>query len=149
MTLLEPATPFHAEALAHLHALAFPEGERWSPDAFALQLGQPGAFGFLAPEGGMVLARVAVDEAEILTLAVDPGVRGHGLGAALLHRAMAEAARRGAASMVLEVAETNAAARRLYFVAGFAEVGRRPTYYRSGAAALILRAPIACGSTTA
>jgi [ribosomal protein S18]-alanine N-acetyltransferase len=148
---LEPATPAHAEALAHIHASAFPPGQRWGADAMALQLGLPGVFGWIAlvaglAEGGMVLARVAADEAEILTLAVDPAARGLGVGRALLGRAMQTASSRDAASMVLEVAATNKAARALYSGRGFREVGRRVAYYPGPVDALILRAAIPFGS---
>jgi ribosomal-protein-alanine N-acetyltransferase len=39
----------------------------------------------------------------------------------------------------LEVDENNAPARALYRRAGFADVGRRKSYYQSGASALVLR----------
>jgi [ribosomal protein S18]-alanine N-acetyltransferase len=143
---LEPATALHAEALAFVHAQAFAAGERWGPDAMALQLGLPGAFGWIAPQGGMVLARVAADEAEVLTLAVLPGRRREGLGRALLRRAMQTAAERGARAMFLEVGEANQGALVLYAGAGFVEVGRRARYYRDGSDALVLRAPILSGS---
>jgi [ribosomal protein S18]-alanine N-acetyltransferase len=146
---LEPATPFHAAALAAIHAAAFSPGEQWGEDAMALQLGLPGAFGWIAPRGGLALARVAADEAEVLTLAVLPAVRRQGVGRALLARVMTEAGRRGARSLFLEVAETNRAARQLYTQSGFAEVGRRPRYYRDGADALVLRAVIPSGSAGA
>ena len=144
---LEPATPFHAAALAAIHAAAFPPGARWGQDAMALQLGLPGAFGFIDAAGGCVLARVAADEAEVLTLAVAPAARRQGLARRLLEGAVAEAGARGAASMVLEVATSNEAARALYAGFGFHEVGRRRGYYAGGEDALILRAPIdPCGS---
>lgn len=133
------AEPLHAAALAAIHGAAFPPGERWGADAMALQLALPGAFGWLDPAGGLVLARIAADEAEVLTLAVLPGLRGRGIGRALLDRAMATAAGRGAGAMFLEVGEGNAPARALYAAAGFAEVGRRRRYYRGGADALVLR----------
>lgn len=141
------ATPLHAAALAVVHAAAFPAGERWGADAMALQLALPGAFGWIDPLGGLVLARVAADEAEILSLAVAPALRGQGLGRALLEQAAATAAGCGAAAMFLEVSATNAAARRLYAAAGFAEVGRRARYYRGGADALVLRRALTpCGA---
>lgn len=151
---LEPATPAHAEALAHIHASAFPEGERWGAHAMALQLGLSGAFGWIAlvfgaARGGMILMRVAADEAEVLTLAVDPAARRRGIGRALLGRAAQTASARGARSLFLEVAATNAAARALYSGSGFVEVGRRRAYYRGGADALILRASIPSGSGAA
>ena len=99
----------------------------------------PGTFGLVEAQGGMLLARVAADEAEVLTLAVLPALRRQGLGRALLQAAMAEARRRGAASMTLEVAVDNVAARDLYTSAGFTQVGRRRRYYANGADALVLR----------
>lgn len=130
----------HAAALALIHAAAFPPGARWGADAMWLQLGLPGAFGLIDAAGGMVLARVAGDEAEILTLAVAPAEQRRGVGGRLLRAAMAEAATRGAVSMVLEVAERNMAGRGLYAGAGFVGVGRRRGYYGGGEDALVLRA---------
>jgi ribosomal-protein-alanine N-acetyltransferase len=137
-----PATPVHAIMLAIIHASAFPEGEAWGPDAIALSLELPGAFGLFSAGAGMILARVAGDEAEVLTLAVAEPARRRGVGAALLGAAMAEAAARGAAAMFLEVSTGNEAARKLYAGAGFAEVGRRANYYADGADALVLRSPL-------
>ena len=138
MSLVE-ATPLHAAALAAIHAAAFPPGERWRADAMALQLALPGAFGWIAPAGGLALARVAADEAELLTLAVAPALRGRGLGRALLERAAGTAAGRGAVALFLEVAAGNEVARRLYAAAGFDQVGRRAGYYPGGGDALVLR----------
>jgi ribosomal-protein-alanine N-acetyltransferase len=136
---VEPAGPAHAAALAAIHQAAFPPGERWSRDVIALQLDLPGSFGLLAPLGGMLLARVAADEAEVVTVAVHPDLRRRGLGAALLHAALLEARRRGAMAMFLEVDVENADARRLYTRAGFNPVGVRRRYYASGHDALVLR----------
>lgn len=136
---MRPATAADADALAALHAASFPPAERWGADAITLMLEMQGAFGLHAPGAGFVLARVAADEAEILTLAVVPAARRQGQGAALLAAAMAGAALRGAAAMFLEVSERNAAARALYASAGFDEAGRRRRYYADGADALVLR----------
>lgn len=138
-TGIEAAGVAHAGAMALLHGLAFPPGERWGPDAFALQLALPGAFGFVSDKGGAILARAVADEAEVLTLAVAPDAQGRGLGRALLDHALREAARRGAASVVLEVSTANAPALALYARAGFLTVGRRPRYYPGSADALIQR----------
>ncbi len=107
----------------------------------ALQLGLPGAFGFVDGRGGFVLARVAADEAEVLTLAVMPEARRAGLGRALMVAAMEAAVVRGAAAMLLEVAEGNGAARGLYAALGFSVVGRRRRYY-GAEDALVLRASL-------
>lgn len=135
---MSPATPADAAALATIHAAAVPPADRWGADAIRLMLDLPGAFGLHAP-GGFVLARVAADEAEILTLAIAPDHRRRGLGGALLAGAIAQAALRGAAAMFLEVSEGNEAARALYAAAGFVEAGRRRRYYPDGADALVLR----------
>lgn len=139
-TPVELASAAHVPALAAIHAEAFPPREAWAEDAFALQLALPGVFGLVDGRGGMVLARMADDEAEVLTLAVAAAAQRQGIGRRLLATAMAEARSRGARSIVLEVAVNNAPARALYEAAGFAEVGRRRHYYADGADALILRA---------
>ncbi len=79
---------------------------------------------------GFVLARVAADEAEILTIAVDPTVRGKGVGRALLAENLRQAARAGARAMFLEVDQDNAQALALYGRLGFVKVGERTGYYR-------------------
>ncbi len=142
MTALIEATPSHAAALAAIHAAAFPPGERWSADVMTLQLGLRGVFGWLHPDGGMILARSVVEEAEVLTLAVAQSARRRGIGRHLVAATLAHAAFRGAASVVLEVSVENGAALGLYAGLGFIQVGRRAQYY-AGTDALILRAPSA------
>jgi ribosomal-protein-alanine N-acetyltransferase len=129
----------HAPLMAAIHAAAFASSEAWSSEAIEAQLRLPGTFGFLAKEGGMILARVIAEEAEILTLAVAPKARGKKLGRALLCAAMAEAARRGAKSMALEVAKTNEKANALYRAVGFVPVGQRLRYYADGSDAWVMR----------
>ena len=123
-------------ALAALHAAAFPHERGWSADEFADLLAAPGAV--LAARGpAFVLGRVIADEAEILTLATDPGHRRQGHARAALAAFEAEATARGAASIFLDVAEDNAAARALYAAAGYDEAGRRRRYYaRAGGRAV-------------
>jgi ribosomal-protein-alanine N-acetyltransferase len=134
-----PAASADAPELAALHAVAFPPAEQWGAEAIRVLLGLPGGFGLLRPGVGFVLARVAADEAEILTLAVVPAARRQGHGEALLAGAMAAAVARGAGAMFLEVSEQNEAARALYAAAGFAEAGRRRGYYPDGSDALVLK----------
>jgi ribosomal-protein-alanine N-acetyltransferase len=129
----------HAPALALLHASSFPAAERWSATVISLQLSAPGGFGFADSRGGMILGRAIGEEAEVLTLAVEPGTRRRGLGAGLLRSAMAHAAAAGATAMFLEVAVTNLAAIGLYRGLGFAVVGERRRYYADGTDALVMR----------
>jgi ribosomal-protein-alanine N-acetyltransferase len=79
---------------------------------------------------GFVIARCADDEWEIENVVVAGEQRRRGVGSALVHELVREARRSGAAAVLLEVRESNAAARRLYEKAGFSAVGRRPGYYR-------------------
>jgi ribosomal-protein-alanine N-acetyltransferase len=132
------AGPLHAEALSAIHARAFPQAECWDTRIIAGQLSQPGVFGLMAIRGGMILARLAADEAEVLTVAVVPERRQQGLGARLVSAAAAEARARGAARMFLEVSTQNPAARGLYQRLGFTQVGRRASYYADGSDALVL-----------
>jgi [ribosomal protein S18]-alanine N-acetyltransferase len=96
-------------------------------------------FGLLDWRGGMLLARVAAEDAEVLTLAVEPGARRQGIARTLLLAAITEARARGATALFLEVATTNVAARELYRQAGLSEVAKRRRYYADGSDAIVLR----------
>jgi ribosomal-protein-alanine N-acetyltransferase len=69
------------------------------------------------------------DQAHINNLAVRPEMRGRGLGSQLLDAMLKEARKLGATSLMLEVRESNAAARRLYEQAGFKVHSVRKSYY--------------------
>jgi [ribosomal protein S18]-alanine N-acetyltransferase len=146
--LLRPIGPFDLDIVAVLHAACFEEA--WGVKAIAELLAGPGSFGLLAAApgangphpAGFLLARVAMDDCEILSIGVTPGHRRRGMARSLMERAQRLAAGSGARRMFLEVAEDNWGARRLYAGLGFAPVGVRPNYYRRGAgsvAALTMR----------
>ena len=83
-----------------------------------------------------VLAQVAADEAEILSIGVTPDWQRKGVGLKLVQGVARAAAKSGARRIFLEVAESNAAALALYRKARFTETGRRKGYYaRPGAKA--------------
>jgi [ribosomal protein S18]-alanine N-acetyltransferase len=136
------ASAAHAAALAAIHAAAFPPREAWGEDAISLQVALPGNIALIHESGGMLLGRLAADEAEVLTLAVAPSVRRQGIATALLRAAAAEMKARGATRLFLEVATGNAAALALYRREGFVEVGRRRRYYADRSDALVLRAAL-------
>jgi len=136
---LRRASVADCDVMAAIHAAAFAAPEAWGGDVFSQQLGFPGVFGLLHPLGGMILARVAADEAEVLTLAVAPAVRRAGIAAALLRESAITAAALGATAMFLEVSVANTAARAAYHSAGFQPAGRRRAYYPDGSDALVLR----------
>ena len=123
-------TEVRAQQLAELHAACFTTPRPWSAREIAQLIED--RFCFLLQEpGGFLLARQLLDEAEILTLAVDPDARRQGLGRRLVDKFLAEARLRGARTALLEVAADNAPAIALYLSAGFAGRGRRPGYYRT------------------
>ena len=78
---------------------------------------------------GLMAAARDAGTADLTTLAVAPDRRREGIGRLLLQAALAEATRRGAVRVLLEVAETNPAALSLYARSGFRQLGRRPGYY--------------------
>lgn len=114
---------------------AFPPdlGEAWTRAQCLGMLGLPGTMLLLARERGQpvgfALARVILDDSELLLLAVRPQARGRGQGAALVRAVADRAKRNGAVRLHLEMREHNPA-HRLYRHLGFREAGRRPGYYR-------------------
>jgi [ribosomal protein S18]-alanine N-acetyltransferase len=149
MTLsIRTLRPHDGQTAAILHARCFAElGERaWSADEFTGLLATPGCLGLLLiadqQPHGFAVARVAADEAEVLTLGVVPAARRRGGGSRLLSSLERRCRRRGARSLFLDVAEDNVPARRLYAARGFTVVGRREAYFdrkHGSAAALVMR----------
>ncbi|MFD1714664.1 ribosomal protein S18-alanine N-acetyltransferase [Amnibacterium flavum] len=81
-----------------------------------------GYAGLRAPAGSL--------EADVQTIAVAADARGRGLGRVLLLALLAEARRRHAAQVFLEVRADNDVAAALYRSAGFEPIGVRPRYYQ-------------------
>lgn len=137
------ATPRDARIMAVLHASSF--AKPWDETAMAQFAGGPDMVCLIAStvdsEGGspagLLVARRAADEAELLTLAVAPHCRRAGLGKALLERAVTMLRQAGAKQLFLEVGEGNQAALGLYRSLGAKPVGRRAHYYENGANAAI------------
>lgn len=133
LPVVEPLASAHAGACAALHAQSFAHG--WSVGDFEGLVADRGVVAdglFIGGAGnlrGFVLSRAVIDEAEILTIALDPSIRGRGLSRALLERHLESLRREGVGRLHLEVAEANAPARALYRRLGFAQVGRREGYY--------------------
>lgn len=150
-----------AAAAADLDRIAAIEqgafADPWSRDSFASLLSNPATlFAVAAPRRtsthvlGYVVCWFAADESEIANIAVCPSARRLGVGARLLHAALDEAARRGAATTYLEVRESNHDARRLYAAHGFVVLGRRRGYYRHPVEdALVLSRPIVATPSSA
>ena len=140
-----PATGRDALRLAQLHGASFHRG--WGEGEFDSMLAERNTLIQLLQMKrkiiGFVVSRIAADEAEILSIAIDPGYRGRGLSRNMLLTHLGHLAGRGVQKVFLEVEENNQPARRLYEQTGFAVVGRRERYYRQSGAehlnALLMR----------
>src|SRR3954469_13434904 len=138
---LSAASPRDAASLAALHAASFSRG--WGETEFEQLLTDRSVMADRAASGrrnvGFIVSRRAVDEAEILSVAVARVWQGRGLARRLLDLHLRRLAGLRLRAVFLEVDEDNQPARRLYARAGFHEVGRRPGYYSGGKSALVLR----------
>jgi ribosomal-protein-alanine N-acetyltransferase len=132
-SFIRPMRPEHIPACVRLHAQSFARG--WGADEFDALLMDPGVLAHVAVDGqgrklhGFAMSRMALDEAELLTIAVDSALRGQGKGRILLRNHLTALRGVGIVTIFLEVEEANAAARALYDRNGFAVVGQRDGYY--------------------
>jgi ribosomal-protein-alanine N-acetyltransferase len=115
-----------------IYADSFPSA--LSMEALAAWCGDPAVVAGVvvhknAQVAGMVMARVVMDEADILTLAVAPDCRGLGYGRALMNWLLNELAGRAVAQVWLEVRASATPAQELYKSLGFQGAGVRPGYY--------------------
>jgi [ribosomal protein S18]-alanine N-acetyltransferase len=142
---IEPGQTKDADELARIHAKGFYRG--WPSAEFASFLSERDTPVYVACDAkrriaGFALVRIAADEAELLTIAVDPKWRGKGLGTALMKAASADLLMSPAKRMFLEVSEENVAAIKLYERMGFARISSRKGYYPkpdgSAATALVM-----------
>jgi [ribosomal protein S18]-alanine N-acetyltransferase len=133
--LIRPATPADIPAMLALEQQAHTAAhwrEReyqalFTPDA-------PQRIALIAEAGpgeirGFAIARCGTGEWEIENIVVSPQHRRRGIGSALVRQVLKTARDAGARPVLLEVRESNTAARQLYGRLGFAETGRRPAYY--------------------
>ncbi|MBM7518934.1 ribosomal-protein-alanine acetyltransferase [Nocardioides nitrophenolicus] len=134
-------------AIVELEAVAFPL-DPWSANLVGEGVGGSlPTVSYLVAEaaarfaGYAVLSVVDVD-AELQRIAVPEPDRRTGVATGLLAAVRASAAAGGAERLLLEVREDNLAARMFYERHGFAELGRRPRYYRDGTDALVLSTPV-------
>jgi ribosomal-protein-alanine N-acetyltransferase len=129
---VEPASLRDAAKLAQLHAASFHRG--WGEGEFEQMLAERNTLVHRLRQGrktiGFAVSRMAADEAEILSIAVESKHRGRGLSRSLLLTHLGHLAGRGVRTVFLEVEENNQPARRLYDRAGFAVAGRRERYYK-------------------
>ena len=127
------ATIRDAPLLVSLHAESFGDA-CWSREQFNDSLALPTTQAWVIEQNGaiqgFILCQTAGDEAEILTFCVTRNARGKGVGRLLLMAAIAEARKKNAHRMFLEVAVDNQPALRLYETSGFRVIGSRANYYQ-------------------
>ena len=114
------------DELANLHKKCFPN-KPWSADDFR-ELKQSGCE-IIMSENGFIVYRIVVDEAEIITIGVNPEKRRLGIAAAMIGIIEKNIKSQGVNKIFLEVASTNVPAQKLYENAGFKSIGLRPKYY--------------------
>jgi [ribosomal protein S18]-alanine N-acetyltransferase len=99
----------------------------------AFQPGAPERHLWVIEDGGQLraflIARFSGAECELENLVVANQHRRRGLASQLLHALIATARERNLERVLLEVRESNQAARALYEQVGFQENGRRNAYY--------------------
>lgn len=140
--ILRRANALDAPVFAALHAASFKEP--WTAEAFAALLVQPGVTGWLwdDPPAGLLVARAAADEAEILTLGVVPAARRRGGGALMVEDMLRVLGENRTRRVFLEVAADNDPALALYRGKGFVQCGLRRGYYAGGVDAVIMERPL-------
>ena len=127
---------------AHLSAVMVHEEElfgteAWTVDSYRAELADLRyRYYICALQDGDLLGWAGLlciaDTAQIITIGVVPAAQHRGIGQLMLDTLLAEARRRGAAEVVLEVRVDNAPARRLYERNRFAVLRIRRGYYDLG-----------------
>lgn len=80
-------------------------------------------------ENGFIVWRTVADEAEIITIGVNPEMRRQGIASAMICIIEKNIKNQGIKKIFLEVASTNEPAKKLYQNLGYKTVGLRPKYY--------------------
>jgi tRNA threonylcarbamoyl adenosine modification protein YeaZ/ribosomal-protein-alanine acetyltransferase len=137
--------------MASIHSAGFEAG--WSAVDLQALLETPRSMAIVAVVDaevvGFALARMAADEAEILTICIDPSWQRRKIGDKLLATLIKDLRAHGITTLFLEVAADNTSAIGLYHSHGFLNVGVRKSYYarRDGSKvdAVVLRLAVANG----
>lgn len=114
------------EELSNLHKKCFPN-KPWSADDFR-DLKNSGCE-IIMSQNGFIVYRIVVDEAEIITIGVNPDFRRNGIASAMIGIIEKTIKNQGVKKLFLEVALNNIPAQKLYENCGFLTVGLRPKYY--------------------
>lgn len=155
--VLRDMTEADVPAVHALERALFPV-DAWPERMFRDELSQPETRRYYVaeeagPEGTRIVAYAGLlcvqPIADVQTIAVVPEREGRGIGSAVLAELIAEARRRGAQDVLLEVRADNPRAQALYRRFGFTQIHLRRRYYRDGADALIMQLPLRTGGPAA
>ncbi|MCW2880436.1 MAG: ribosomal-protein-alanine acetyltransferase [Sphaerisporangium sp.] len=91
----------------------------------------------------------AGDQADVQTIAVSAPMQRVGVGSAMLKELLAEAVRRGATAVFLEVRADNPPAQAMYERFGFERIGLRRDYYDDGTDAVMMMRKLNSGVESA
>ncbi len=122
--------------MAALHKRAFMSqgGRPWTRDAFEDLIASPGFEGFVYSQDqapvGFALVRCVLDEAELVSIAVEPDRQGQGLAKAMFAHLLSHLKSQNINRFFLEVREDNRKAIQLYRATGFEKIGERSAYYQ-------------------
>lgn len=145
---LRPMSLADLDAVVPLEQELFAGDPPWSAEQFRSELaGVPDARWYVVAEAGDEVVGYAGlqapalpgDAADVLTIAVAPAHQRGGVGTRLMTALEAEARRRGAAELLLEVRADNAQALSFYARHGFERIAVRRRYYGGGRDGLVLR----------
>ncbi len=130
------------ERIMEIERAVFPE-ESYDREMFLDLHRKCGQLFFVARWGheiaGYATSSLERGGAEIVSIAVDPRLRRHGIGRALMRQTLRALTAAGAESASLAVRESNGAAIAFYDSFGFERVRRVPDYYHDGEAAVRMR----------
>jgi ribosomal-protein-alanine N-acetyltransferase len=132
----------HVPAVAELEKQCF--SMPWSEASVRSELDNPLSLWLVAVADGTVAgyigSQAVLDEADVMNVAVSDLFRRQGIAQALVEELVRRLCGKGVRCLTLEVRASNTPAKSLYEKLGFAQVGRRPNYYRNPKEdALILR----------
>lgn len=133
---LDLAKPDDAVAIAAVHGKNFAHG--WSKDDIFAMIVSKAHLCLTVRDSkggaalGFLIIRITLDEAEVLTIAIDKSLQNRGYGRQLLGKAMPYLVQRGVKKLFLEVASDNKPALTLYKAQGFVTIATRKNYYHEG-----------------
>ena len=142
MIHIVPMENHHVSQVAALEKQCF--SDPWSENSVASELNNPLSLWLVAVDdgdlAGYVGSQTVMDETDMMNIAVDVRYRRQGVAQALVEALVERLKMAKSRCLTLEVRISNAPAIALYEKLCFAQVGKRPNYYRNPKEdALILR----------